>query len=106
MYLKPTEEEEIIKIVTKWKNKKSTDWNDIDLTLIKEILGAIVKKNLNIGKIVNRLEHFMEKHELLVDCQYGFSNRSTSMALMKTLLVDKKKYAVGVFIAKNKNKNF
>ncbi len=46
----------------------------------------------------------MEKHELLVDSQYGFrANRSTSMALMEliediTSSIDNKKYAVGVFI--------
>ncbi len=46
----------------------------------------------------------MEKHELLVDSQYGFrSNRSTFMALMEliediTSSIDNKKYAVGVFI--------
>lgn len=50
------------------------------------------------------LTNFTEKHELLVDSQYGLrSNRSTSMALMVliediTSSIDKKKYALGVFI--------
>ncbi len=43
MYLKLTDEKEIIEIVSKWKNKKSTDWNDIEMALIKEIIDAIVK---------------------------------------------------------------
>ncbi len=52
----------------------------------------------------NRLDNFIEKHNLLSDNQYGFrSNRSTTQALIElveeiTNSIDKKKYAVGVFI--------
>ncbi len=53
---------------------------------------------------ISRLDNFIEKHDLLTDNQYGFrSNRSTSQALIElteeiTNSMDKKKYAVGVFI--------
>lgn len=52
----------------------------------------------------NRLDNFIEKHNLLTDNQYGFSsNRSTSQALIElteetTNSIDKKKYPYGVFI--------
>lgn len=152
MFLKAADEKEIIDIVSNCKNKRSTDWNDIDMALIKVVIGVIVKPltyicNLSFktgvfpckmktakviplykagdrnqftnyrpvsllsqfSKIleklyVSRLDNFIEKHELLVDSQYGFrSNRSTSMALMEliediTSSIDNKKYAVGVFI--------
>lgn len=53
---------------------------------------------------VARLDSFVEKHKLLIDCQYGFrDSRSTSMALMELMdelssAIDEKKFAVGVFI--------
>lgn len=53
---------------------------------------------------IERLDNFIEKHELLTDSQHGFrTNRSTSLALIElieeiTNCIDKKKYAVGVFI--------
>uniref|UniRef100_A0A672HNL4 Reverse transcriptase domain-containing protein n=1 Tax=Salarias fasciatus TaxID=181472 RepID=A0A672HNL4_SALFA len=53
---------------------------------------------------VIRLDSFIEKHQLLMDCQYGFrTNQSTSMALMElveelTSSIDNKKYAVEIFI--------
>lgn len=53
---------------------------------------------------VERLDTFIDKHNILMDSQYGFrSSRSTSMALMElveeiTGCVDSKKYGVGIFI--------
>lgn len=58
-----------------------------------------------LEKIFNdRLEHFIDKHKLITESQYGFrTNRSTSMAVTElieeiTNSIDQKKYAVGVFI--------
>ena len=52
----------------------------------------------------NRLDSFIEKHNLLSNSQYGFrSNHSTSLALTELIetitdSIDKKQYAAGVFI--------
>ena len=51
-----------------------------------------------------RLDSFIDKHNLLIDGQYGFrSGRSTTMALMElvegvTSSMDNNKYALGIFI--------
>lgn len=53
---------------------------------------------------VNRLDKYIEKHNLLSDNQYGFrAKRSTSMAVMELVegistAIDNKEYTVGVFI--------
>uniref|UniRef100_A0A669C5X4 Reverse transcriptase domain-containing protein n=1 Tax=Oreochromis niloticus TaxID=8128 RepID=A0A669C5X4_ORENI len=53
---------------------------------------------------VNRLDKYIEKHNLLSDNQYGFRvKRSTSMAVMELVegisnAIDNKEYTVGVFI--------
>ena len=53
---------------------------------------------------VDRLDNFIEKHNLLSDSQYGFrTSMSTNMALMElteeiTNSIDKGKYAVGIFV--------
>ena len=53
---------------------------------------------------VGRLDTFINKHKLLSESQYGFrSQRSTAMAVLElieevTSSLDKKKFAVGVFI--------
>ena len=53
---------------------------------------------------VNRLDSFIDKHNLLCEQQYGFrSGRSTSMAVMELVeaistSVDNSEYAIGVFI--------
>lgn len=53
---------------------------------------------------VARLDSFIEKHNILIEGQYGFrTNRSTSMALTEvveelTNSIDNKEYAIGVFI--------
>lgn len=52
---------------------------------------------------VIRLDHFVDKYNLLSDHQYGFqSNRSTTMAVMAFVediatAMDNREYAVGVF---------
>lgn len=51
-----------------------------------------------------RLNNFVDRHKLFMDSQYGFrSGSSTSMALMElveqiTSCIEKKKYALGIFI--------
>lgn len=51
----------------------------------------------------NRLEQFIEKHNLLLDSQYGFrANRSTALALADQIeeisnLTDNKKIVIGIF---------
>lgn len=53
---------------------------------------------------IARLDTFLDKHNLIIGSQYGFrSNRSTSLALLElieeiTNCIDKKMYAMGVFI--------
>lgn len=48
MFLKAADEKEIIDIVINCKNKRSTDWNDIYMALIKEVIVEIVKPLTNI----------------------------------------------------------
>lgn len=152
MFLNAVNEHEILDIVNNCKNKMSTDWNDIDMALIKKVIDAIVKPlthifNLSFGsgvfpskmktakviplykegdrkqftnyrpvsllsqfsKILEklfalRLDKFIDKYDLLTECQYGFrANRTTSMALIDliekiTSAIDDKKFAVGIFI--------
>ena len=37
-----TDEKEIIDIVKTFKNKKSTDWNGIDMSIVKNIIECVV----------------------------------------------------------------
>ena len=62
LFLKAVEDTEIFDIFRKCKNKKSTDFNDIDRTLVKELI---------VGIDNNRLDTFLEKHKL---SQFGFMN--------------------------------
>ena len=43
MFVKETDEKEIIEIVKTFKNKKSTDWNGIDMFIVKIIISCVVK---------------------------------------------------------------
>lgn len=43
MFLTPVDEKEILDIVNKCNNKKSTDLNEIDMTLVKKIIHSISK---------------------------------------------------------------
>ena len=60
-----------------------------------------------LEKLYNeRMDTFLNKHDILSPCQYGFrSNMSTSHALLElveeiTSSLDNKKYSVGIFIKK------
>lgn len=151
-FLTATNENEIIKIVNACKNKKSTDWSDLDMSIIKKVIHHIAKPlayicNLSfesgefptlmkIAKVVPihkggdshqlnnyrpisilpqfskileklfdaRLESFIDKHNLLSDCQYGFrKNRSTAHALIDlteevTNNIDNSLFTIGIFI--------
>jgi len=46
MFVKETDEKEIIEIVETFKSKKSTDWNGIDMFMVKSIIGCVVKEHL------------------------------------------------------------
>ncbi|XP_060780217.1 uncharacterized protein LOC132888186 isoform X1 [Neoarius graeffei] len=134
IFLTATDEEEIIQIVRKCKNKTSADWNDIDMLTVKTVIEGIVKPlthicnlsfqsgtfpdKMKIARVIplfktgdrhhftnyrpvsllpqfskileklfsDRLDKFIEKHNLLTDSQYGFRmDRSTSMALMELI---------------------
>ena len=41
MFLVPVDEREVIDIVNKCSNKRSTDFNDIDMTLVKKTIEGI-----------------------------------------------------------------
>uniref|UniRef100_A0A8C6WF21 Reverse transcriptase domain-containing protein n=1 Tax=Neogobius melanostomus TaxID=47308 RepID=A0A8C6WF21_9GOBI len=151
-FLKATNENEVIKIVKAFKNKKSTDWNDFDMTMIKKVIQNIsvplthicnlsfstgeFPNHMKIAKVVPiyksgdnhlftnyrpisilpqlskileklfaaRLDSFINKYNLLSDCQYGFrNNRSTAHALINlteevTNHIDNKLYSLGIFI--------
>ncbi len=43
MFLKAVKEKEILDIVKKCENKKSTDYDDIDMTVVKEVIEGILK---------------------------------------------------------------
>ena len=145
-------EHEILKIMHKSKNKKSTDNTNLDMFIIKEIIETIITpftyicnlsfqtsifpNNMKTAKVipifksgdkhqfnnyrpisllsqfskiieklfVERLDSFIEKHQLLSKHQYGFrANRSTSMACVEltesiSTAINNKEYMVGVFI--------
>ena len=42
IFLNSVEESEIIKIVKNWKNKKSTGFDNIDMTIVKHVISHIV----------------------------------------------------------------
>lgn len=152
IFLKKVDDKEMMELVNKFKNKKSTDWNGVDMYIVKEVISAIVvpltyicnlsfqvgyfPDKMKIAKViplfkagdkklytnyrpvailsqfskileklfVARLDCFVEKCKLLIDCQYGFrDSTATSMALMDLMeelssAVNEKKFAVGVFI--------
>lgn len=152
IFLSAVDEEEIRRIVRQYKNKTSTDCNDIDMSTVKTVIEGVVKPLTHIcnlsfqkgtfpdkmktAKVIplfktgdrhhftnyrpvsllpqfskileklfsDRLDKFIEKHNLLTDSQYGFrTERSTSLALMElieeiTNCIDNKKIAVGVFV--------
>ena len=152
IFITSVNEQEILKIVNNFKNKKSTDHTNIDMMIVKNIIENIVKPFTHIcnqsfqtgifpnkmktakvipiyksgdkqlltnyrpisllsqfSKIleklfVERLDSFIEKHQLLSNNQYGFrTNRSTSMAVVELVeniskAIDNNKYTVGVFI--------
>uniref|UniRef100_A0A3B5QAJ9 Reverse transcriptase domain-containing protein n=1 Tax=Xiphophorus maculatus TaxID=8083 RepID=A0A3B5QAJ9_XIPMA len=152
MYLKPVDKIEIKEIVNQCNNKKSMDWKDINMSLIKQIIDDVADpltyicnlsfisgtfpNAMKIAKVIplfksgdkniisnyrpvsllcqfskilekvfsKRLDNFIEKQNILTDCQYGFrEKRSTSMALMALTEeiidnMDKKKCAIGVFL--------
>lgn len=43
IFIRGADEKEILDIVKKFKNKKSTDWTEIDMSLVKDIIECIVK---------------------------------------------------------------
>ena len=43
IFLSSVEESEIINIVKNWKNKKSTGFDNIDMTIVKQVISHIVK---------------------------------------------------------------
>ena len=43
IFLSSVEESEIIEIVKNWKNKKSTGFDNIDMTIVKQVISHIVK---------------------------------------------------------------
>ena len=43
MFLKAVDESELLDIVKKCKNKKSTDFNEIDMTLVKKVIEGVSK---------------------------------------------------------------
>lgn len=43
IFLRAVEEKEIIDIVSKCKNKTTTDWNKIDMTVVKKVIEGIAK---------------------------------------------------------------
>lgn len=152
MFLNEISEQEIISIVAKAKNKKSSDADGLDMVIIKETIDCIIKPlcyifnlsfkkgifpdRMKIAKViplfksgdkdsynnyrpvsllsqfskvleklfVNRFDSFIEKHQLISDCQHGFRhNRSTASALMSVIediseATQNKNYTIGVFI--------
>ena len=42
MFIRGTDGKEIIDIVKTFKNKKSTDWNGIDMSIVKNIIECVV----------------------------------------------------------------
>ena len=89
----------IAKIIPLFKNgDKSVFTNYRPVALLPQFSKILEKL------FCKRLNEFIDKHDLIVNSQYGFrANRSTSSALLElvediTTALDKNKYTVGVFI--------
>ena len=54
MLIRGTNENEIVEIVKSFKSKRSTDWNDIDMTIIQNIIEYEVKA---LNRICNQSVH-------------------------------------------------
>uniref|UniRef100_A0A3Q3BKX6 Reverse transcriptase domain-containing protein n=1 Tax=Kryptolebias marmoratus TaxID=37003 RepID=A0A3Q3BKX6_KRYMA len=152
IFLDGTDKKEIKNIVKNLASKRSKDWVNMDMRVVKDIMDYVIEpftyicnlsfqngvfpdgmkiakvipiykngeKNLftnyrpisllpQFSKIleklfVNRLNLFIDKHNILSSSQYGFKSRnSTSMAIMDlieqiTAAVDQKQYCVSVFV--------
>ena len=58
-----TDEDKIFQIVKGFKNKKSTDWNDMDMSIVINIIGCLVKpityifnQSLKTGVFPNKMK--------------------------------------------------
>lgn len=152
MFLSPTDENEVLETIRKFKNKTSQDIDDIDMKTVKYVAEAIARpfahicnlsfqygqfpSKMKIARVIplyksgdkhcfsnyrpvsllpqfskileklfnSRLQKFVEKNNLLSDCQYGFrQGRSTSLALIDlveeiTKCIERKKHVIGLFI--------
>lgn len=78
----------------KWRQALFSNYRPV--SLLPQFLEILEKL------IVQRLDHFIEKHNLSSDHQYGFrSNRSTAMSMMEmkkeiSTAKENKEYTVGV----------
>ena len=112
MFLDPVADLEIIRTVQNCKNKRSTDFSDISMSLLKKVISKIVKpfahicnvsfqtgvfpNKMKIAQVIplhkskimeklynNRLDMFRNRCNILSPSQYGFrSSMSTTEALL------------------------
>lgn len=54
MFIRGTNENEIIEIVKSFKSKRSTDSNDIDMFIIKNIIECVVKPDTYLQSIFKK----------------------------------------------------
>ena len=60
MFLTAVDEREVVDIVTKCKNKKSTDCDDIDMTVLKKVID-VISKPFTYVTFHSKLVHFLTK---------------------------------------------
>ena len=63
MFLSPVDDVEIIRTVQNCKNKRSTDFSDISISLLKKIISKIVKPFAHICNVSFQTGVFQKKNE-------------------------------------------
>ena len=73
IFLSSVEESEIIEIVENWKNKKYTGFDNIDMTIVKQVISHIVKAPVTPGL---RPGYDLPKNGPIVERTYDWWQRS------------------------------
>lgn len=73
MFLSAVEEKEMYEIVNRFKNKTSTDWNDVDVVTVKSVIDDIVKPLMYVFNLSFLNGVFLNK--LKVKKSLPFTNR-------------------------------
>ena len=61
MFLNPVDDQEIIRTVQSCKNKMSTDYNDINMSMVKQIINQIVRPMFTYAMYLFKRVYFQTK---------------------------------------------